>query len=254
MAKYKDSLSVFKHFLILLIILGFLYLIAISLIDLKTTPIMVEFMVNYADQKRQFAAPPSWVVDSISVGDEERGDKSKLLSKIIDIKSVEDGPNRVYWIKVEIQANISERSGKIRFKNQPVEIGSTINVVPNAHNLEGVVVGISGRSTSQFKRVNLEGVVYGRRLEIAQAVKVGDQNDSAMITEVYYSPSVNQNPQFPKDKLYDIHLKINLETLVRKDIMYYAFFQPLKVGNRLWIPLPNYNLYDLVVTKILGQQ
>ena len=106
----------------------------------------------------------------------------------------------------------------------------------------------------QFKRVNLEGVVYGRRLEIAQAVKVGDQNDSAMITEVYYSPSVNQNPQFPKDKLYDIHLKINLETLVRKDIMYYAFFQPLKVGNRLWIPLPNYNLYDLVVTKILGQQ
>lgn len=238
----------------ILVILGFLYLIVRSLIDLKTTPLIVEFMVNYADQKGQFVAPPSWAVDSISVGDEERDDKNKLLSKIIEIKSVEDGPNKVYWIKIEIQANISDRSGKIRFKNQPVEIGSTINVVPNAHNLEGMVVGIDGRSSSQFKRINLEGVVYGQRLWVSQVVKVGDRNDTAMITESYYSPSVVQDFQFPHDRRYDIHLKINLEVLVRKDIMYYAFFQPLKVGNRLWIPLPNYNLYDFVVTKIIDQE
>lgn len=249
MAKKKDPYFKTKAFLSFFVICIFLYLILRSFIDLKTTPLNVEILINYADQKGQFIPPPSWAVDNLKAGDEERDDKNRLLSRIIEIKSVEEGSNKIYWIKTEIQSTVNKKSGKIRFKNQPIEIGSTINFSPNSHNLDGMIIGIDGISSSEFKSVTIEGIVYGQRSHIIQSIKKDDNGDSVRIIDVFSTPSVVQQPLFPNDRVYDIHLRLELDVLIRKDVMYYAIFQPLKVGNRLWIPLPNYNLYGLVITK-----
>ena len=56
---------------------------------------------------------------------------------------------------------------------------------------------------------------------------------------------VSTDPQFR-----DIEIRLKMKLLERSGSLYFAYYQPVKIGNYLYIPMKNYNLYDAEVTAI----
>lgn len=98
-------------------------------------------------------------------------------------------------------------------------------------------------------------MLYQRKNWFAEAIKVGDKVESGFENKELQSQVISKKVSpSPIDKNYyqlvDIELEMKLQVNERGGVDYFANYQPVKIGNLLYIPMENYNLYEASVVEI----
>lgn len=200
--------------------------------------------------------PPSWLIDSIKKGDVELSYSGKKVAEVLEIKSYEEGNKKISFLKLNLLVNSNKKQGTYRYKQKPLEVGSMIDVLVGSTRIYGSVTMIyDGKKVEVKKYKNVKIMLYQKQSWFADSIKVGDKVESGFGGNELQSQVISKKvklSQIDKNlyKLVDIELEMKLQVDERGGVDYFANYQPIKVGNLLYIPMKNFNLYEASVVKI----
>lgn len=213
--------------------------------------------------------PPHWLVDSIDVGDIESSTGRRTEAQVLGIKTYQDGPSKLVLLKVKLLVTKNKKTGVSRYKQKPVEIGSTIVLSLNNTRFGGSVVSIDGhKGELATKTITLRLKLYDLYPWFVDQVNVGDvqQDDLTGETSVTIlekrvtlaeKTATNDAGQLlaRHDPLKrDLEIVVSLTVYAKGEDYFYAFIQPVKVGNELWLEMPEYNLSKAHVISIREEE
>jgi len=245
-----------------IIIMGLIGLLIVALLikvsKQKDEYLDVEVQVTGSNGWQQGTAvqPPSWLVDTIKKGDKELSYSGKNLAEVIDINGYQEGNNKVTFLKLRLLINSNKKQGTFRYKQKPLEIGSMIDVLVGNTRIYGSVTRIYSEDmveVKKYKKVKI--VIFQMQSWFADSIKIGDKVESGFGSEDLQSEVLAKNTNLSRiDKnlygLVDVELEMNLRVDEREGVAYFANYQPIKVGNLLYIPMKDYNLYSAQVMKV----
>jgi len=207
-------------------------------------------------QQGMVVQPPSWLVDRIKKGDKELSYSGKSLAEVVDIKSYQEGNNIIAFLKLKLLISSNKKQGTFRYKQKPLEVGSMIDVLVGNTRIYGSVTRIySGNINEEKEDMRVKMVLLQMPSWFADSIKIGDKVENGFEEKEIQSEVISKSVRLSRiDKnpygLVDIELEMKLQVDVRDGLAYFANYQPIKVGNVLYIPMDNYNLYDAQVMKI----
>lgn len=207
-------------------------------------------------QQGTVVQPPSWLVDTIKKGDKELSYSGKNLAEVVDIKSYQEGNNKVAFLKLDLLVSSNKKQGTFRYKQKPLEIGSMIDVLVGNTRIYGSVTKIYNGNTAEVKKYKkIKIVLFQVQPWFADSIKIDDRMESGFDGKEIQSEVLAKNIKLSRiDKnlygLVDVELEMRLQVDEREGVDYFANYQPVKVGNWLYIPMKNYNLYNAQVMKI----
>lgn len=248
---------------------GFLNVILILLLA-----VFLFFLVfNFSKKKDEFITVevtgkdpfPSWLIDSIKVGSKEVTYSNKTIAEVLDVRSYDEGVNKVAFLKLKLNVTKDANKRSYHYKQQLLQIGSPIDFSLNNTKITAYVTSINETDLTEqevYKKVRVK--LFYRRPYYADNIKVGDkvieQSSKKLQSEVLDKKvslaSVSVTTSFGEilaknDSLFrDIELELRLRVSIRGGMGYFANYQPLKVGNQMWVPMGDYNLYDAEVISI----
>lgn len=275
--KFLGKFDIFVPLLVaILVILGaFTLKVALQ----KDTYITAELFASGGEWWWNNPAPPHWLTDPIQPGSKEYDAQGNVLVDVLDTKKFEAGERKMLWMKVRLRVTPMKGAKQYRFRLEPIQVGSLIYVAPNNVRIASNVMWIEGisedRQESQ-KIVTIEE--YNIFPWLADAVKVGDvmrADDGTVLAEVMEKnvresisdlveldggssidratgrpSSYNATGRLrviPNSTRRDITLKLRVSTTVSKGRDYFSYFQPLKVGFYIWIPLEMVNISGNII-------
>lgn len=267
--KTKVKLPKFQKWLnlntiLLIILIGGFTILTLRLLFKKDYYKTVEILVSPGLWWEE-ADPPWWLADSIKPGDVEIAPWGKKIAEIKEVKRYEYSNKKVILVKTRLLVSIDRQTNTYRFRHQPLEIGETISLSPGNIHITGSIVSVEWlKDSSQYQTKRVTVKLYQKRDWLAQAINVGDASNNeeanpsqakiiskkvnlAELTVVTWDGRVliKNNPLFR-----DIELEMELTVLNRGGINYFNHYQPVKVGNKLLIPMKNYNLEEAEVMAI----
>lgn len=213
----------------------------------------------------QSPRPPSWLVDSIKKGSMELSFSGKKIAEVLAVKSYEEGADKVVILTVRLVVTSDEKRGTYRYKQKPLEVGSTVEMLLDNSRVYGSVIRIRGEKDETkeiYKKVRVK--LYGKRPWLAESMKVGDRVEDDVSNEIQsellfkkvelneVSISTLSGLKLTRNPiLRDIELELRLLVEERGGVIYFANYQPVKIANWLYIPMKNYNLYEAEVMSIM---
>lgn len=254
---------------LLLISLAFsLLALTLKSIRQKETYVTVELIASGGNWWETIPRTPSWLIDSLTLGDIEYSTSGKKIAEILEIKKYEEDFNKIAWVRIKLLVIKNDKLGSYRFRQQPLEIGSSITINPANIKLSGNVIAIEGKSPPmETRRLLVTVQLYDKRPWFAEKIHVGDviaddqSNFIARINNKTVSPS--QRSIFTSDgklllrtdpQMRDIVLELEIQVTQRGGINYFNQVQPVKVGNKLWIPFKEINVYEANIIEIRSEQ
>ena len=224
----------------------------------KDEYINVEIQVTGSNgwQQGVVVQPPSWLVDSIKKGDQELSYSGKIFAEVLNVRSYEEGNNRIAFIKMKLLVTNNQKQSIYRYKQKPLEIGSMINVLIGNTRIYGSVTKIYNEDTVEnIKKIKIKAALYEKQKWFADSIKVGDKVDGmgggndiqSQILSKKVSPNLAEKNL---SGIVDIEIDLLIQVEERSGIYYFANYQPVKIGNLLYIPMKDYNLYGLQVMKV----
>lgn len=271
----KIVTAVTERFTLVLIIgIGFsLAILSIRAAFQKDNYLTVEIIASGGDWWQTVPKTPYWLVNSVTVGGAEYSNDGKKIAELLEMKTYEEDVSRILWAKVRLLVSKDSKSN-YKFRQNPLEVGSTITFSSNGTRLTGNVISILDKTQkpSEFKTIPIKIELFDRTPYFANSIFIGDQavdengNVTAIVTNKIILPNESGN-------LVNILVDLDIQVINRRGVMYFNQIQPVKIGNSLWIPLKNVNLYEapiinynikedneyvvekelLVTTKIYGQ-
>jgi len=237
----------------------------------KDTYITAELFASGGEWWWDNPAPPHWLTDPIQKGSTEYDPAGNILVEVLDTQKFEAGARKMMWMKVRLKVTPIKNSKQYRFRREPLQIGSLIYVAPNNVRIASNVMWIEGTSEERVwseKTIILEE--YNVFPWLADSVHVGDTmktDDGAVLAEVIdkqvriakagivewdhtsdFKPGIaNRLNAIPNTDRRDITLKFKLRTSVVSGRHYFSYFQPIKVGFYLWIPLDAANISGNII-------
>lgn len=250
--------------LLMVLLLASLMFLGWRIISTKDEYVEIEIMGSGGEWRYTEGPLPSWLADSIYVGDAEYSLGGKKLAEVVSIKRFEDGPNKIFFAKMRLMVSRNSKHNTFRFRQQPLEIGSFISIAPANKKLTGNVVSIAGvKHQSDIRYATVRIKMYALYPWFAETVKVGDsvRDDSGQelirilekkvaLAEVTAYTSTGQALARRDPLKRDLELTLKLQVINRSGVDYFAYYQPVKVGNSLYLPMNEYNLYDAVVADV----
>lgn len=221
---------------------------------------------NVAEQKDEFievevtgdGSVPSWLIDSINVGDKETTTIGKNIAEVVNKISYDEGTNKVFFLKLKLAVTKDTNKVSYRYKQKLLEIGSLIDFSLGNSRIKAYVTSIGNVESDQelYKIVKVK--LFYRRPYYADKIKIGDKvielSSNKLQSEILSkkvelaettSKTINGDLVTKYDPLFrDIILDMRLRVMIRGGLDYFANYQPLKIGNQIWIPMNDYNLYD----------
>ncbi len=210
------------------------------------------------DRTEEFA--PYWLVDAINVGDVDKTVSDKENARVVDIETYEEGFRKIALVTLKLRVTLDREMSVTKYKGKDLYTGSIIELkFPTARSYARVVkVSYEGNDLKTRVieiKVRLVGTEDGLVRECKTGDKVIDSKNGTTLVEVLgvTSKSIDSNSTMakavdPNSRLMDVDLKLLVRSIDGTD--YYALYQPVKVGNKLYIPMDNYNLYDAEVLTI----
>lgn len=275
--KFLGKYDIFVPLLvIILVILG---LFSARVVFQKDTYVTAELFASGGEWWWNNPAPPHWLTDPIQPGAKEYDAQGNVLVDVLDTKKFEAGDRKMLWMKVRLRVTPMKGAKQYRFRLEPIQVGSLIYVAPSNVRIASNVMWIEGisedRKESQ-KVITIEE--YNIFPWLADAVSVGDAmraDDGTVLAEVV-EKNVRQSASdiveldggamwdkstgrpsvlnatgrlrvIPNDTRRDITLKLRVKTTVSKGRDYFSYFQPLKVGFYIWIPLEKVNISGNII-------
>lgn len=241
-----------------LLVISFLVLsffIAKVLLE-KDTYITAELYASGGEWWWDNPLPPYWLTDPVQPGAIEYDPMGNKLVEVLETRKFEEGERKMLWVKVKLKVSPSKSSKQYRFRREPLQTGSLIYIAPNNIKIFCNVMWIEG---TEEKRQTYEKIITFKEYDIepwrADTIKVGDvmKDDSgeimaeiidkkvelAEMTTVDWA-GVTHKERNPYKR--DYTLKVKMKTIKSKDRYYFSYFQPLKIGFYIWIPLEDKNI------------
>lgn len=214
--------------------------------------VRIDFISNVSDG-RGGQYYPSWFNNVLKVGDEERGPDGRVSARLLKKDSYQQGDERFkYYFVIELVGMRDKRSGFLKYKGRPVQVGQEIEIdFPDAR-VDGIVTHIG--EASYLKKVNYlvdfkwenQDRTVAEKIKIGQTVlNFGTNEEIGKVEKVNITPAGNRllavgtmyggtqlmtNPDW-----VDVSFRMKLATEVDGGISVYAGHQKVKVGEPLWI-------------------
>lgn len=255
-----------KRQTILVFSLVIIALLGISALTIKTLLkndyIEVEIIATGSDWWQTRPEAPYWLVNAIVPGAIEYSVGNKKLAEILEVKKYGDDYSKILWAKIRLMVTKDRINKGWRFQQQPLTIGSSITINPNNIKLTGNIINIAGINRDyKTKTVSVNLKIYDRYPWLAEAIRIGDSSINedetidAIITDKNVFPAertiyTSSGKNFPgSDPLRrDVSLAIRVKAIERGGILYFNQVQPIKIGNKLWIPFKNINIDAAEIT------
>lgn len=220
----------------------------------KDNYLIVEIIASGGDWWETLPKTPYWLANSVTVGGTEYSNNGKKIAEILEMKTYEEDVSRIVWAKVKLLVSKDSKSN-YKFRQNPLEVGSTINFSSNGTKLTGNVISILDKTQkpSEFKTIGIKIRLLERTPYFANSILIGDQavdgngNVTATVVNKIILPTGSRN-------LVDILVDLDIQVINRQEIMYFNQIQPVKIGNSLWIPLKNINLYEAPIINYNNQE
>lgn len=220
----------------------------------KDNYLIVEIIASGGDWWETLPKTPYWLANSVTVGGTEYSNNGKKIAEILEMKTYEEDVSRIVWAKVKLLVSKDSKSN-YKFRQNPLEVGSTINFSSNGTKLTGNVISILDKTQkpSEFKTIGIKIRLLERTPYFANSILIGDQavdgngNVTATVVNKIILPTGSRN-------LVDILIDLDIQVINRQGVMYFNQIQPVKIGNSLWIPLKNINLYEAPIINYNNQE
>lgn len=250
--------------LLFLIILG-AAIFAYKYLTRPDTYLKVGILVSGAEWWREDRQPPSWLTDSLKIGDSERTSSGKKLAEIVDIKRYEEGSNKIVYLTVSLLVDWQPKTNRYFFKQQPLEIGGLLDLSLGESRLTGSIVNTqSSPDDPKFIKRLITVRLLNRFPWFADSIQIGDEqidettDQSAVkvigkrviLADTLAYTSTGQIVAGKDPLKRDIELTLEIQVINRGGLDYFFYYQPVKIGNLLYLSLPRYNLYEAYVTRV----
>jgi hypothetical protein len=264
----KYDIFVPLFFLIVLVLGFFITRILLQ----KDTYVTAELFASGGEWWWNNPAPPHWLTDPIQKGSIEYDPQGNTLVEVVDTQKFEAADRKMLWMKVRLRVTPMKGSRQYRFRREPLLVGSLIYVAPNNIRIASNVMWIEGTGEErrwEEKVITIEE--YNVFPWLADAVGVGNtmkSDDGTIMAEVieknvrlaqsavvewdrpneYKVGAANRLNVIPNIDRRDITLKLRVRTSVLKNQFFFSYFQPLKVGFYIWIPLEGVNISGNIIS------
>jgi hypothetical protein len=218
---------------------------------LKDTYITVELLASGGEWWWGTPPPYYWLYPRLVKGAKEYDVLKKPVVEILDIVYQGQDNRKIAWMKARIKVKKNYRTETYTFKQQLVQVGKTITIVPNNVSVVAQVIGIEGQESLWNPE---QVVVYGRLLKVRQwvadAIVVGDtmKDNEENVVAVVLEKKVEQaeivtetwlgEPLLRRDPLeFDVTVKMRIRAQRDGDMLYFNFYQPVQPGQEIDVQL-----------------
>ena len=269
MKKDPNTIKLSKKPTILLFIIILLICVAVfaKTTFVKDTYINVELLVSGGEWWWDTSHPPYWLGDPIVEGAAEYTIQGKKQIELLEVQKFNEGNRKTIYIRAKLLATINKWTKKYRYKQTPLEIGSTLLLAPNNIQLYANVIGIQGISPERkHKKRTVTLKWYNVYPWQADAISVGDkmvssENDvwaTILTKDVAVAEKIilSENPLSPEGNIIigmtnplkrDVTIKAEIQTTTATTSEVFAYYLPVKVGDVLIINLPKIIITPLII-------
>jgi len=240
----------------------------------KSTYITADLFVTGGEWWWGTPSPPYWLGNPVSRGAVEYDIKGRKLVEVLSVEKFEEVGRTSMVLQVRLLVSKNMLTKKYRFKQNPLEIGTTISISPGSTQLYANVTGIEG--------IQLLGNTEKQRVVVrlfnvfpwqADAIHVGDvmKNSSGEVAKVLSKEVViaektivTENTQLSSDVpgrrpgqlvlvksdplRRDVTMELEIAVRVINDQRYFGFTQTVKVGEYLYISLPSIFINPVIIS------
>lgn len=221
------------------------------------------------------ADPPYWLSNPVLKGAAEYDIKGQKLVEVLSVEKFDQPIRKTMMVRARLLVTKNLRTKKYRFKQTPLEIGATIAISPGNIEMFANVMGIEGvqdLSPQETKTITVRW--YNVFPWQADAIRVGDVmkdgsgfevarilkketvvSEKTIITEanqsVYGIPSkqTGQLVLLRSDPLRrDVTMVVDILTRRLDDQYYFGVVQRVKVGEMLYISLPDIFINPTIIS------
>lgn len=261
------------------LLIGFLILLVLVLVMAQTRSkeqwVKAEVKISASSWwQAYFTAPPYWLGESINVGDKEFDSQGKVVAEVSDVKAYElsnleqqEPARKDFYLTLKLLVARDRRTGKLKFKNQPLEVGGPIELRLVNTYVPGMVTFVEGISNGEKMREivvegvwlnsypwNAEGIPIGGKMEdgmgniMAEVLEKRIELAEKTVETAWGGLVVSRDPL-----RRDIYLKVKLKARESGDNLYFLYDKKVKIGENLFIQLPGIDVKWLSVRKIYDQ-
>lgn len=272
--RLRGKLGIFEVLIGLLILLVLLFVMVLT--RSKKEWVRAEIKISSSSWwQTYYNSPPFWLGESINIGDQEYDSMGNKIAEVLNIKEyelnssgVEPTTRKDFYLTVNLKIERDGRTSKLKFNNQPLEIGAPIEMHLSNTYVLGIVIFVEGiPDPRETEELIIEGVWLDIFPWSAEAIKVGGKmkdGTGETVAEILEKrvelaektiETWQGNLVVSRDPLKrDIYLKIKL--LVRKqgDNYYFREDQKVKVGENLFIHLPEIDVEWVSVLKVFDKE
>jgi hypothetical protein len=234
----------------------------------KETYVDVELFASGGEWWWNIPDPPYWLTDPVQKGAIEYDPQGRKLVEVLDTVKFESGERKRLWVKARLLVTGSKKSGKYRFRQEPLEIGQVIYIAPNNIRINCNVMWVEGvESYREESEKIITLLVEDKPLWYVDSIKVGDvmKDDEGKIIAEVLSKKVEPGELIkwnvedwdiksggevqarlnPERK--NITLEVKMKTIKSRNRDYFSYFQPLKIGFWIWIPFEHMNVNGTII-------
>lgn len=215
--------------------------------------------------------PPYWLTQAINVGDKEYGSWGKAIAEILEIRVYPSaGQNREiisasdmdFSLKVRLQVR-RDKTGRIQFKRNPVQIGMPITLSTGKVMITGNVTWIEGQEEPEITEKIIEVKGYRRFPWEGEAIKIGDKmtdgneviaevlDKGAELAEMVVTTDVGNVLLRREPTRRDITVKFKIKGVEKNGEFIFREEQIVKPGKRIFIQTPSYDFSEFYyVSKV----
>lgn len=222
----------------------------------------------------QTESPPEWIANAVSQGDVERDVDGKVIAEVLSIEkftqpsdSSSNFLKKEFLIKARLKVVKNPKSGILRYRGDDLAIGKPLTLSFTDNSVTGNIVWIEGVvDQRQETEVDLTLKLYDRYPWEAEAISVGSVatdgiNQIAQITNkkidlAEMTVVTDKGEVFARVNPLkrDITLKLLVKAVKVDDQYFFSVYQPIKIGGRLIISFPRYDLLQNVIIDIKEAQ
>lgn len=272
--RLRKNIGVFE----LLIGVVILLVLVLVMVQIRTKEQWVKAEVKIATSswwQAYFTAPPYWLGESIKVGDKEFDPQGKVVAEVLGVRihelstlEYQEPTRKNFYLTLNLRTSKDRRTSKLKFKNQPLEIGGPIELHLTNTYATGLVIFIEGvPDERETKELIVEGVWRNTDPWNAEAIPVGGEMKNGggkTITEILEKrielaektvETWDGRLVASRDPLKrDIYLKLKLLAKKQGENLYFHEDQKVKIGEVLFIQLPGIDVDWVLIMEIYDKE
>lgn len=275
--KFSKLKKLFKKIGIFELIVGFLIVLVLVFVLFQTRSkkewLKVEVKIASSYSWQSYSnSPPFWLGESINVGDSEFNSQGKKIAEVLDIKTYELSPNdeieattrKDFYLTLNLQVDKDARTGKLKFKNQPLEIGAPIELHLKNTYFPALILNLENVQEKETLSLIIEGIWLNTFPWNAEAIPVGGEMKDGMgnivakiLDKQIFLADITVKTDdgrvlARKDPLKrDVFVKAQILVKKQGENFYFREDQKVKIGENLFLHFPEVDVEWLAIKKIV---